>query len=327
MKMSDIAQIAGVSESTVSRALNNSPLISQKTRDRIRAIANKENYTINSQARNFRLQKTNIISAIIPFQHAPRQHISDPFFMDMLGAVADYLTEHDYDLLISRVSQENWQQKVREIRVDGALFIGQSVLHEQLNQLASDAPFPFIVWGANLPDQKYHCISSDNTKGAYDAVNHLIRIGKKNILFLGDTSVPEVQLRHQGYCKALTDAGKTIKDEHIISCSFAGDNAYNSIRQFVNKKSPFDAIFATSDVLAMNAIKALYDVDIKVPDDVSVIGYDDISIAAYCTPALTTVRQHISNGGRLIAENLVKMINGEEVESVMLPAELVVRST
>lgn len=327
MKMSDIAKIAGVSESTVSRALNDSPLISEETRSRIKSIASKENYTINSQARNFRLQRTNIITAIIPFEHAPRQHISDPFFMDMLGSVADYLTEHGYDLLISRVNKTDWSQKIRQRQVDGAIFIGQSMLHNELNDLAVNSEFPFIVWGANLEDQKYICISSDNIRGSYDAVSHLIRIGRKKIIFLGDREVPEAKLRHQGYCKALNEHNIPIEDKFFLHSSFVGENAYNAVRQLLNKKITFDAIFATSDVLAMNAIKALYDVDISVPKDVSVVGYDDISIAGYCTPPLTTVRQNINYGGRLIAENLIKLINGENVESVMLPAELVVRST
>ncbi len=327
MKMSDIARLAGVSSSTVSRALNNSPLISEATRAKIMAIAETQNYFIDRQASNFRLGRTGAISIIIPFQHAPNQHVSDPFFMDMLGAIADYATEHDYDLLISRANKQTWRQKPFQLNVDGAIFMGQSDIHLGLNDLVDTTDFPFVVWGAMLPDQKYTCVSTDNRRGARDAVNHLLNIGRRRILFLGDTSVPEVKLRYEGYEAALHSKDIALDQRLVLKCPFEPNQAYNTLRLAQDSNLEFDAIFACSDIMAMNAIKALSEVGLNVPEDISVTGYDDISISAYYNPPITTVRQNIPRCGKLLCETLIQKIQGDSPQSILLPAELVVRGT
>ncbi len=325
--MSDIAKLAGVSESTVSRALSNSPLINAETRARIQAIARDHNYSINKQAQNLRLQSSRTISVVIPIDHEPRQHVSDPFFLELLGAIADAVTERDYELLLSRVHRQDWQAKVASHNyVDGLVIIGQSDLHSDINTFAATNSLPLVVWGAQLPDQAYVSVGTDNRLGGRLAVEYLLSKGRRKILFLGDPALPEVGLRMQGYADALSAAG-LVDAQQIIPCSFTSASAEAAISAVLDQNLQFDAVFAASDVLASVTIKRLMAAGKRVPDDVSVIGFDDISIAQHMTPALTTVSQTIANGGRLLVESLFQQIKGASVSSEVMQPELVIRAS
>ena len=328
-KMSDIARLAGVSESTVSRALSDSPLINNKTKARIRDIAAAHNYTINERARNFRLQRTQTIATIIALDPDTGQHISDPFFLDMLGAIADALTEYGYDLLLSQVpsSDLSWERKyLNANRADGIIFIGQSTLHDEFNRLA-DRGAPMVVWGAKLEDQTYCSVGGDNLTGGLKAVRHLLNIGRRRIVFLGQKALPEVSLRYEGYRRALAEAGLSAEPELEAPTYFVRDAASRAVHQLIDAGVQFDAIFATGDLIAMSAIQALHERGLSVPDAVSVVGYDDIPLAAQYNPALTTIRQNIAQGGRALVQALLDQLDDKHPDPVMLPTELVVRQS
>jgi len=328
LKMSDIARIAGVSESTVSRALADNPAINIETRKKIREIAKKHNYAINKQARNLRLQSSQSISVIIPVDHAPGQQVSDPFFLELLGAIADAVTEANYDLLLSRVHKNDWRQRVAgHSHADGLVIIGQSDLHEDINDFAENSSLPMVVWGAQLPDQKYITVGCDNRLGGELATKHLLSGGRKKILFLGDPETPEVSLRHKGYKNALAQAGVSYEPSLTSPCSFVSETAERVMESVISSELNFDAVFASSDVLASVVIKHLSSAGKAVPGEVSVIGFDDISVASFMSPALSTVSQSIALAGRTIVDNLFRQIRGEKTTSEVLSPSLIKRAS
>ncbi len=327
-KMSDIARLAGVSESTVSRALSGSSLINAKTRERIQAIAKEHNYTINKQAQNLRLQSSRTISVIIPIDHEPRQHVSDPFFLELLGAIADALTEADYDLLLSRVHTRDWRKRVASHSyVDGLVIIGQSNVHDDINDFAEQNVLPLVVWGAKLANQKYISIGTDNFLGGKLAVEHLVSRKRKRILFLGDPNLPEVGLRHEGYRAAILSAGFAYEPDLVVPCSFSPDSAAQALETVLQGNTVFDGIFAASDVIASIAMKKLAAMGRRIPDDVAIVGFDDISIAQHMAPSLTTVSQSIYQSGKLLVDNLFQQIREEPAYSEILTPHLVVRES
>lgn len=282
--MSDIARLAGVSESTVSRALADSPLVNAKTKDRVRRIAHSHNYVVNEQARNFRLKRTGTIAVVIPIDAKQQQPISDPFFMELLGAIADALNARGFDLLLSRVNagDRHWPDAALDSsRADGTIIIGQSSQHETLNRMA-DTGAPMVVWGGRLPDQRYSTIGCDNETGALEATKHLIAQGRKRIAFMGHRGWPEVELRYKGYQRALEAAGHEIDPDLVFDSRFTSEDAHRVIAHLDLKTLAFDGLVAASDVLAMAAINALQARGIHVPKDVAITGFDDIALAT-CT--------------------------------------------
>jgi len=327
--MADIARLAGVSEATVSRALSDSPLVNDGTRDRIKTLAREMGYVINAQARNFRLRRTGTIAVAVPLSHANDQRLSDPFFMEMVGSLADAFNEHGFDILLSRVdaNDRRWTDRLREGgRCDGIVVVGQSSQHASLNALA-EGPVPVVVWGARLPDQAYPTVGVDNEIGGRLVTEHLIRLGRRRIAFLGDPAAPEVGQRRAGYAAALEAAGLAPDPALEYPARFISDEAYRGVEALLSRGAPPDAIVAASDILAMTAIIALGEKGLRVPADVGVTGFDDIAMAGCYNPPLTTIRQHVGQGGRLLADMLLSRLRGEEVTPITLTPELVVRSS
>lgn len=327
--MSDIAKMAGVSKSTVSRALADSPQVSRATKARIREIAREHNYSLNVAARDFRFNKTRTIKVMVPIGAAGVPHFTDPFVMDLLSSIADTLSDRDYNMLLSKVvfaTPESMRDAFDTRNEEGIIVIGQRRFHDELNDIAEQGK-PLVVWGAQFPDQRYVSVGSDNLGGARAAVRHLIRIGRKRIAFLGDTAMAEPKLRHEGYVIELEKAGIPYDPELVIATPYDRLSAYAEMSRRIDAGVNFDAVFGTSDVVAMSTIAALHDHGISVPDEVSVVGYDDITLASYFSPALTTVRQNIMGSGAVLVDKVLSLAAGEDVSSRVMPTELVVRKS
>ena len=328
-QMIDIARLAGVSTATVSRALNGSPLIHPDTTKRIQELAKSLNYTINIGAKNLRIGQSQTVAIVIPFDRNSRQTISDPFFLSMLGSLADALTENGYDMLLSRVDAEHLDKRAEIYesgRARGIIVIGQWGHHDQLNALAG-RKVPFVVWGAHLPRQMYCSVGSDNLIGGKVATAHLLSQGLRRIAFLGNTELPEVALRYQGYCAAHEDLGLAPDSALLVNVSFSAKQAREGVEKIIAQDLQFDAIFASSDLIAMTAISVLQWRGLQVPTDVPVVGYDDIEAAAHFHPSLTTVSQSLENAGQLLVQSLLRAMNGEVVEPILMPTRLITRES
>ncbi len=329
LQMTDIARLAGVSVATVSRALNGSPLISEETRKRVDELARSLNYSINIGAKNLRLKQNRTIAVVIPYDRVSRQHVSDPFFLSMVGSLADALTERGFDMLLSRVDAEHLDsvgQLIQSGVAMGVILIGQWRHHDQLNQLAAQH-LPVVVWGTQMPQQLYCTVGGDNVTGGLLATQHLLGLGHQRIAFLGDVALPEVMHRFQGYQQAHVDAGLSALPALLIPVPFDANEARAGITRLCEAGIPFDAVFACSDVLASATTQALALFGRRVPDDVAVVGYDDIEWASHSNPPLTTVRQPIARAGVELVDVLLRSIDGEQVQPRSLPVELIVRAS
>ncbi len=329
IRMGEIARLAGVSESTVSRALAGSSQIPESTRERVAAIATKHGYRLNSVARSLRTGETKVIGVTVPLSHSDTQHLTDPFFMSILSHVADQLSVLGYDTLLRRTSASDpfsIKDALDPYRTDGLIVIGQSFNHKTLNG-AAEAGARLVVWGAHLRGQKYISVGTNNRQGGSLATEHLLSKGRKDIIFMGDSALPEVKHRHEGYVRAMTEAGRPTPDELYVPVGFTADEACAATRVLLEKGIRFDGIVAASDVIALGAIRVLQSSGKAVPKDVAVVGYDDIMIASLASPPLTTIRQDIQLAAQLLVERLLSIIKGAPLPSIEIPAILIERAS
>ncbi|HUG25234.1 LacI family DNA-binding transcriptional regulator [Piscinibacter sp.] len=327
--MADIARLAGVSVATVSRALNGSTLISKETRERIDELARSLNYSIDVNAQKFRLKQNRTVAVVIPYDRESRQHISDPFFLAMVGSLADALTDRGFDMLLSRVDAENLDSAARLHSsgvASGVILIGQWRHHDQLNALAS-RKLPIVVWGTEMQQQLYCSVGGDNIEGGRLATQHLLELGHRRIAFIGDPQLPEVTHRHRGYVDAHAAFGLQPDPKLLVAVPFDADEARNGIHRLHRSGAQFDAVFACSDVMASAAMQALHQLHLPAPEAIGVVGYDDIEWASHSNPPLTTVRQPIREAGIQLVESLLRVIDGESVRPITLPVQLIVRSS
>ncbi len=327
--LQDLADLAGVSRATASRALSDNPIISEKTRKKLQSLARQHNYSVNRQARDFRLRRTSVISVVFMLDIRSQQHMSDPFFLDMLGGIADSLAEHDYDLLLAHAPISNVAD-LREGRVlhqsDGIIFIGQGEQHEQLDALAKGDK-PIVVWGQPVAKKHYPVVGSDNFQGGYKATEHLVAMGRRKVAFFGNTNNPENAARFEGYLQALHDSGIEPDPGLRVDVPFDMHSAGAVIREFAATGAEPDAVMCVSDVMALAAQSTFRDLGLHVPDDIAVVGYDDITLAAYASPPLTTISQSIHKAGQILVTTVLGLIRGEEVGDTILESKLVVRKS
>jgi len=327
--MTDIARIAGVNVSTVSRALSGNTRVGTEQRERILKLARERGYVVNSNASNLRSRRTQTLSVVIPLRHETGQALSDPFFISMLGYLADEITQRGYGMFLKKVlpPMKNWLPLLIESqRADGIIVIGQSTEHAAI-EAAAKVYRPLVVWGGHLQHQSYCTVGSDNVGGARAAVEHLIQAGRKRIAFMGDSKIPEMRLRHDGYRLALEQASRSAAEALQVPSHMTADAAYEAMRAYIRNGARFDAVFAASDVMAISAIRAIIASGLSVPKDVAVVGFDDISMAAYSNPPLSTVRQDLQHGAKVLVDLVLRRIEGEDAPSATMPAELVIRES
>lgn len=326
--LADLARLAGVSAGTVSRALAGSALVKPKTRDHIRELARRHGFRPNQMASKLRSRRTGVIGVVIPLGHEQRQHISDPFFMTLLGALADELTERGYDLMLRRAIPDrngDWLQGMTGSgMVDGVVVIGQSDQYDLIEQVAATYR-PMVAWGHYRPGQLHCVVGTDNFAGGQMAVRHLLASGARRLLFLGDATGIEIAARLEGARDAAVHAGASIRHLPVALSLDAMDASIGGVLD--GEQQPFDGIFAASDLIAAAVLRELKSRNVKVPETVRIVGFDDLPLAEHTMPPMTTIRQEIGHGARAIVERLMRLIQGETAESLQMKPALIVRGT
>ena len=329
----DIAEIAGVSQATVSRALRNSPLVREETRERIQRIARELNYFVNRNAAGLRSQQSNTIALLLFDETEGTEVQINPFFLSMFGYITRSAAALGYDVLVSlQQLSDDWHIEYQASRrADGLILLGYGdyvKYREKLDALA-EANTRFIIYGVVVDGQPGYSLGCDNVAGGMLAARHLLDLGRRRIVILGDTSKrhPEFLSRRKGYREALKTIGLEEHSELVVHSENSEEDGYRAVANLLSRGVDFDAVFAVSDMMAIGAIKALTEAGRRVPDDISVVGFDDLPRAPYVTPPLTTVRQNIREAGEGLVQGIVDLIEGKKIESRQTDPQLIVRKS
>ncbi len=318
--LADIAAKAAVTPMTVSRVINNSGYVHSETRERVLRVAREMNYRRNGLARGLKRQCTETIGMVIG-------DIANPFAAELTRGVRQVLEERGYTLFIC-ISEQSAKEEIQALdsladhRADGIIVATRASKtgNERLDELINSG-IPVSLIGRDFPHEHADLVLADNLKGGYEATRHLIDSGHKRIGFIGVSLTQGFRLRRfQGYLKALKDHGLDVVDQLIVDGRDVGEQmpgysteemGYNGMMKLLELKEPPTAVFARNDFTAMGALDAIKRTGLRVPDDVALIGYDDIPLASHASPTLTTVRQPTRELGRSAAAFLLDRIEGD----------------
>ena len=328
--IADIAKLAGVSKSTVSRALNDNPLISLKTRVKIQKIARKHKFEVHQGARCLSLNRSQTIALIIPKSQNKEHFVTDPFFLELLQGIMLKMAEYRYDLIIGQPQKYELYELQRYFnskRAAGFILMGGCCGFFESMVEPIQSTIPVIMWGSTQ-QESFCSVDCDNKNGARLAVRHLVQVGRKQIGFLGSVcTYPEVKLRHQGYLEVLQEAGFAFDPRIVSYGDYSSKAGYGMTKKLLEQAPQIDALFACSDLIAIGAMEALREKGRRVPQDVAVVGFDDIPLAEHCSPPLTTIRQNILKAGEVMVRNLMQFLEDGIITRTILPVELVVRKS
>ncbi|WFC41688.1 LacI family DNA-binding transcriptional regulator [Pseudoxanthomonas sp. SE1] len=321
LTMADLAKVAGVSAITVSRALRDSPLVNTETRERVRQIAKQYGYAFNVSARNLKLRRSMTVAVVVEMKPTVERQMSGPYPLDLLGGITQELTTTGYSVLLTSL-QGGALPNVQA--ADGVILLGQGA-HEDAMHTVQRWGRPMVVWGAVSRHESQVVVGSDNRRGGALAAERFIALGRRRPAFLGDPAHGEFAERLEGFIATLAEHGITPLTPTVAS--FTVGAGAEAVHALLDTHAQVDALFAASDLLAIGAIRALIERGRRVPEDVSVIGYDDTPLGATYVPPLTSVHQNFIDAGVLLARKVRALIEGEAAGSETLPTHLVVRTT
>ncbi len=327
--IADIARLAGVSKSTVSRALNDSPLIGEETKARIRSIAREHNFQINVPARQLSMKQSRTIAFVTHAYHDCFS-VADLFGLEIMGGISTGLGQQGYDMLVIHVDPQNtnWARQYFDTgRVDGFILMTSTRKQYHVKALV-EIGAPFSIWGVPQANQKCCSVTGDNFNGGKLATERLLLLGRQKIGFIGGPADElEVQQRLAGYQAALQEAGRQVEPILLEYGDFSDTSGAEAARRLLEKAPDVDAIFVNSDMMAVAVMDVIREKGRRIPEDVAVVGYDNLSIAEYSHPPLTTVSQNVPLAGKLLAQNLIQYLQTGVATHVSIPVELIVRKS
>ncbi|HJF74803.1 MAG TPA: substrate-binding domain-containing protein [Gallibacterium anatis] len=324
--MKDIARIAKVSTSTVSHVINNTRYVSDEIREKIMKVVNELNYTPSAVARSLKVKETKTLGMLVTAT-------SNPFFAEVVSGVEQYCNQHHYNLIISSIdgNEQRLQQNIQTLiqkQVDGLLLMYSDTRHAMVEQLNLNLPIVVMDWWpTELNADK---IYENSEFGAYLATKTLIEQGHKNIAII--TGKLDKSLAHNrllGYQKALQDAHLPINPDWIIESHFDFEGGVEGMKKLLQITPRPTAVFACSDTIAVGVYQVAWQQGLRIPQDISVIGYDNIMLAQYLTPPLTTIHQPKAELGKLAVETLLERIKSPNLEykTTMLQPQLIWRAS
>jgi DNA-binding LacI/PurR family transcriptional regulator len=328
----DIAALAGVSQPTVSRALNNSPSVSAETRAKVVAAAEQLNYKVDKNASGLRRSRSRTLALL--FEEASADGgLINPFYLSMLGSMVRKCADTGYDLLISfQQLSSDWHGDYAEThKADGIILLGYGDYYqsEPLLERLVERGTHFVRWGSTPGATLGVTIGSDNEQGGFDATQHLLENGRRNIAFIGiaDRGFQEFHDRWRGYCRALRAAGIEPDPRLQVDADPSEQAGLDAIDELRRRDVEFDAIFAACDVAGIGAMHALQRLGRAIPDEVAIVGFDDIPAAKLASPPLSTVRQDAHAAGETLVEAAVEAVELGKARNQLLPVQLVVRES
>ncbi|WP_121611301.1 LacI family DNA-binding transcriptional regulator [Mesobacillus foraminis] len=322
----DIAKLANVSHTTVSRALNNSPLIKEPTKKKILEIAAQMNYTPNFNAKSLVKQKSYTIGL---FYTSISNGTSPSFFADTLKGVNSVISQ-EYNLFVRGIDDYSDYSSIGRQRYDGILLMSQSVNDNAFIYHVMEKNIPFVVLNREIEEKNIINILSDDKEGARQAVEYLIEHGHSDIAIIeGKQGFKSSQQRKEGYISALIQHGIQIRSEYSASGNYDMESGYRAMEQLLSLNTRPTAVFCSNDDMAIGAMNAIFANELKVPDDVSVVGFDDIGFAQYTMPRLTTVKRPVEQISVEGAKKLLSLLNGNEQrkEKILANTELMIRDS
>lgn len=327
----DVADVAGVSQPTVSRALRGEGSVSAETRDRILAAARELNYVPDERAARLRSRSTGVVALVILGLPGQERAAINPFYFELLGAVGSAAAKRGYDLLVSfQDHPDTLRADFEQARkADGLIVLGSSrnAAGWRFFAKAMERGDRIVCWGA--PDDAVPVVRCGNRAGAILAVRHLLDQGRRRIAFVGPgwRGHRAFRERRNGYRAALMAAGETSLEARGIEEMDRREQGRAMTEALLLGGAGCDAVFAASDLLALGAIDALDRAGVRVPEEVAVVGFDGIPAAAHARPALTTIEQDTDAAGKLLVDALLAQVEGRGRPRPGVPCRLVVRGS
>jgi LacI family transcriptional regulator len=329
MNLETIARLTGVSRSTVSRVINNSPNVRPEVRERVLRILQETNFQPNLAARGLAAGSTEILGLVVP--QGMSQIFDDPYFPLLIKGVSSACNACDYSLMLWMTEIGYEQRMIRRIlhsgMVDGVI-ITSSHSEDPVVDAMMARKFPFVQIGRVKEDTPVNYVDIDNISSARQAVNHLLTLGCRRIVTIsGPMNMIAAEDRLEGYRIAMQEAGIQPPEEWIATGGFSQDGGYAAMQRLLNQQP--DAVFAASDAMAIGAMRAMQEAGINVGREIALVGFDDVPFAARTSPPLTTVRQPIEALGQNAVEILVNQLKTGNLEPShrLLPTELIVRES
>ncbi|WP_019911290.1 LacI family DNA-binding transcriptional regulator [Paenibacillus sp. HW567] len=318
----DVAKLAGVALSTASYAMNGDSKVSAKTREKVLEAARQLNYQKNGFAMDLKRSRTNTIALIL-------RDLSGPYYSELIRSIQDVALSNSYDLIAcsSMGGKDSTAVKfLMEKRVDGAIVLAHNITDEILHA-AGSSRFPIVVMDRLITGEGLINVVVDGEQGGYSATRHLIEKGHKEIAFVsGPANSYDNALRYQGFLRAMREAGLEEKTKWKLSGGFIREGGYKATKMMLVQGELPTAIFYANDEMAVGGMKALEEGGVSVPEELSVIGFDDIQLAEYIQPPMTTIRQPMYESGSLAGHLLFQRLNGDAVNSFYkLKIELIER--
>ncbi len=329
LTLEDIARMSGVSRSTVSRVINRDPNVKGETRQKVQNIIQSINFQPNLAARGLAVGRTGVIGLVIPT--GILTIFSDPYFPLLIQGVATACNALGYSVMLWLAEPEYERKSINQILYNGivdGIIVSSMVMDEPLIEKLMEGGRPFVMIGRSRAIDHMHYVDVDNRAGAYPGVSHILRTGRRRVAIVnGPLNTVVGAERYQGYQEALRERGVPFTYELVAEGEFTDMSGYLAMKSLLPRRP--DAVFACSDAMALGAMRAILETGLRVPEDVAVVGFDDIPTAATSQPSLTTVRQPIQRTGSVAAETLIDLIEHPDPQPrrIVLTTELVIRNS
>lgn len=329
VKIKDVAKEANVSVATVSRVLNNIPVVNEETKQRVLDAIKRTGYKPNAIARSLKMQRTNTFGIMIP-------DISSAYYTEVVRGVEDVCNIYDYNIILCNtdsdpIKEETYFNVFYEKQCDGILYIGKKIDNNLFDEKVLNSRVPVVLGALSDDQERLISITINNEEAAYDLTNYLINNGHSKIAFITDEDESSyvAQERKKGYIKALNKKGIELNQDYELKGKYTIKGGYDLVNELLKIEDKPTAIIALNDEMALGAIRSIEDQGYKVPEDISVVGFNNFKISEWTKPSITTIAQPMYDIGAICARMLIKTINNfiTEKKNIRIPYELIVRDS